>query len=91
MIAPNTAAANTEVTEYLSSAGNDANGFQNCAVVNSSTIQRIKTVHLAQFFMSFNFRVYQLLPQRGKPSTFPPFGSVEQLFLPISVSNRTRR
>jgi hypothetical protein len=91
IIAPKTAAANTDVTEYLSNAGKEAKGFQNCAVHSRSNIHRIRTVHLAQFFISFNFRNYQLLPQAGNPSTLPAFGSDAQLFFPISVSNRTLR
>jgi hypothetical protein len=58
MIAPKTAAAKTDVTEYLSSAGNDANGFQYCAVLSNSTVHKSKTVHLAQFFIVRFFRAY---------------------------------
>src|ERR1700722_14954343 len=49
-IAPNMAAATTDTTPYLSSAGSDMNGFHQLVVHSSRTTQMMRRVHLAQGF-----------------------------------------
>lgn len=58
MMPPKIAPEASESTEYFNNAGNEVNGFQTAAVVNSSKTQTIKTVQRAQ---GFNIICFALL------------------------------
>lgn len=49
---PNMVAPTIATTPYLSNAGNDINGFQNCDVKSRSANHIITIVHRTQVFMT---------------------------------------